>query len=45
MRGYLVNSPGKGQEKEFKAEWVEVLGESNAEVREGRAAKGPAEGS
>lgn len=33
LRGTLVDSPGKGQAKEFRAEWVEVLGESDAEVR------------
>ncbi|KAL8291761.1 hypothetical protein RQP46_002019 [Phenoliferia psychrophenolica] len=32
MRGRLVDSPGKGQEKEFKAEWVEIVGESDAET-------------
>ena len=32
MRGIVTDSPGKGQEKEFKAEWVEIVGESDAEV-------------
>lgn len=33
LRGTLVDSPGKGQEKEFRVEAVEVLGASDAEVR------------
>lgn len=33
MKGRLVDSPGRGQEREFRAEWVEVVGESDAEVR------------
>lgn len=35
MTGKLVDSPGKGQDKEFKAEWVQIVGESDAEVRPG----------
>ncbi|KAK4702315.1 asparaginyl-tRNA synthetase, partial [Phenoliferia sp. Uapishka_3] len=32
MTGKLVDSPGKGQDKEFQAEWVEIVGESDAET-------------
>jgi asparaginyl-tRNA synthetase len=32
LRGTLVDSPGKGQAKEFRAAWVEVLGQSDAAV-------------
>jgi len=33
VRGVLADSPGKGQAKELKAEAVEILGNSDAEVR------------
>ena len=32
VRGVLADSPGKGQAKELKAEAVEILGPSDAEV-------------
>lgn len=32
MRGTLVDSPSKGQSKEFRAASVELVGESDAEV-------------
>lgn len=37
MKGRFVDSPGKGQAKEFKVEEVELLGESDAEVRPTRS--------
>lgn len=37
VRGVLADSPGKGQAKELKAEAVEILGPSDAEVSRGVA--------
>lgn len=37
MRGSVVASKGQGQAKEFRADSLEILGESNAEVSLGQS--------